>query len=489
MNNGHRHGVYAYRGATLTTAPAQSSTNVLYFGVAPINLVRNYSEKNLVNNPTKVTSYTNAQKTFGYSDNWGEFTLCEPINAHFNLFSVGPIWLCNVLDPDVARKDSETTENITFHNGVAYLESDKIILDTIKIADKKEGKDYSIDYDYGTGKAVFKSDSLDGQVSVSFYEVDFSKITKTDIIGGSTASGKKTGLSAIGYMYLRNYAIPNIVCAPGFSQYPEVEAALAAACQDINGHYAAYHISDLPTVDESGVAVDTIEKAKKWRDANGYSSEDGDVAWPMVIGSDKKHYHVSTFAACVFLEQDIENNNLPIASCSNKTIPAIGQYFGENSENGGFDREEANDLDEVGILTIAPWAGSWKLWGGHTAAYRYGVNNDERLIFHNSPRIMMYIMNWFQETFDPNIDDLLTKNTVDEIITTTTEFLNRLCNMGGLIGTPIVEFSEVDNPTSDLVNGQITIGIQETSAPLLHSIIGKVQYTDDGLSSLLGGVE
>lgn len=487
MNNGHRHGVYAIRGASLTTAPAQSNTNVLYFGRAPINLVRGYKDKDLINNPTKVTNLSNAQKTFGYSDNWGNFDLCEPINAHFNLFSVGPIWLCNVLDPDKHRKDEKTTATVVFNNGVGYLASDTIILDTVEIADETEGIDYSIDYDYATGKAIFSSATLDGQIEINYYEVDPSQITKEDIIGGTTASGKRTGFSAISYMYLKNYAIPNIVCAPGWSQYPEVEAALAAACQDINGHYMAYHIADLPTVDEQGVAVDTIAKAKKWRADNGYSSEDGDVAWPMVVGSDKKNYHISTFAAAVFLQQDIESSNLPIASCSNKTIPAIAQYFGGNSENGGFDREEANELDEVGILTVAPWAGSWKLWGGHTAAYRYGVNNDERLIFHNSPRIMMYIMNWFQESFDPNIDELLTRNTVDEIITTTTEFLNRLCNMGGLIGTPVVEFSEVDNPTSDLVNGQITIGIQETSAPLLHSIIGRVQYTDDGLSTLLGG--
>ena len=41
----------------------------------------------------------------GYAQNWADFTLCEAFAQHFDntVGNVGPIYVVNVLDPDVHR--------------------------------------------------------------------------------------------------------------------------------------------------------------------------------------------------------------------------------------------------------------------------------------------------------------------------------------------------------------------------------------------------
>ena len=56
--------------------------------------------------------------------------------------------------------------------------------------------------------------------------------------------------------------------------------------------------------------------------------------------------------------------------------------------------------------------------------------------------------------------------------------------MGALIGDPTVEFNELDNTYSDVVNGVFTWNIQITPTPMAKALICKVAYTTDGFSSL-----
>ena len=72
--SGHEHGARAFRSSTVGPVATLTNTAVFYCGLAPVNLVRGYADKGLVNQPIKVTSLANAQSTFGYSTNFGQFT-------------------------------------------------------------------------------------------------------------------------------------------------------------------------------------------------------------------------------------------------------------------------------------------------------------------------------------------------------------------------------------------------------------------------------
>ena len=53
-----------------------------------------------MNKPILVTDIAQARKALGYSEDWGKYTLCEAMHAHFELGGVGPLVLINVLDPE-----------------------------------------------------------------------------------------------------------------------------------------------------------------------------------------------------------------------------------------------------------------------------------------------------------------------------------------------------------------------------------------------------
>ena len=203
MANEYLYGAYGHIGETVAQSAVQAGTTPVYIGTAPVNLVRDFGKAGIINAPIKITSLVDAQKKIGYSSDWGTFTLCEAVYAHFNntLGNIGPIYVINVLDPSAGkhRKETATTKTLTFTGGRAEFASDKIILDTLTIAKNDsgnyvEGTDYAVDYNFTKGTVIItslKDDAqLAGSLTASFSEVDDSEIADSDIIGGVTSSGE-----------------------------------------------------------------------------------------------------------------------------------------------------------------------------------------------------------------------------------------------------------------------------------------------------------
>ena len=147
-----------------------------------------------INTPVRLRNLGEAQSKIGYSENWDSFSLCEVVDYHFNntVENAGPIYIINVLDPDTHRKKTQTTKSVGFSNGKGTFNSDTIILDTLAIADKTEGVDYSLEYNFTAGAVTITSlidtDPLKDDVNVTFYEVDTSMIEAADIIEIGRAS-------------------------------------------------------------------------------------------------------------------------------------------------------------------------------------------------------------------------------------------------------------------------------------------------------------
>ena len=486
MANEYKYGAYGHLGETVAQNAVQAGTTVVYVGVAPVNLLRGY--KGVINYPVKLTNYPNAQKTIGYSDDWNKYSLCEAVSAHFNNTkgNIGPIYVINVLNPDIHRKKEQTDQNLVFSNGQALIKSDTIILDTLALEGAVEGMDYQVDYNYTKGLVVIKSigtNMLSGSVAASYYEVEIEDIDEADIIGGVTAQGEYSGLGALQLLYQEQNQVCNLLAVPGWSDKPEVYKAMCTAAEQVNGHWDAFVLADIPVQ-----GVNTIDEAKAWKVSHGYNNERSKVFYPKAKESTGIVYHLSTMAAVEFMRTDYSHDSIPMETCGNKEIPISGQYFGE-SVNQGFDQQMAKELTSAGISTCVFWGGNWVLWGDHTAAYSYGADVDPRAIFDVSMRMLFHITNSFQREWGTTIDKPFTKQLRDRIINREQEKLDALVAQGALIGTPEVLFLESENSTTDMLNGDFRWDIPVTPVPPLKSATVYVAYTDTGFAAYFNSDE
>ena len=495
----YKYGAYGELEATAAQSAAQTGTAPVYVGLFPINLVRGYAAAGLTGKPVKLNNLVHAQKTVGYSSDWATFTGCEAIAAHFDNTkgNIGPIYVINVLDPAVNRKQQITAVSLAFSAGRATIDSSKIILDTLKLVKKAaededpaeyyvEGEDYVVDYNFTTSKVVISSVDSDnpitGTVGAEFYEIDATAITSTDIIGGVTASGVYSGLGCLKLMFPELGVVPNLIACPGWSHIPAVYNAMITAAQKINGHWYSFVLADIPLTDSEGAAIDTIAKAIAWKAANGYISEFSKVYWPQGADNTGRVFHLSTMAAVELMRADQSHNEVPMETCGNKTVPLIKQYLGASYNGNGFDKEASLELTQNGISTLISWSGV-VLWGDHTAAYKYGTDVDPRSIFDVSIRMIEHIINGFQTRHLSDIDEPMSLAKKDEIVNEEQEILDSYAAMGALLGEPTILFLENENSTTDLMNGDFKWSIPVTPTPPLKSATAGVSYTDDGFES------
>lgn len=485
----YKHGTYGEFAPSIGKPASSSGTVAVYVGTAPVNLIRGYATAGVINEPVYLPSLAAVKRTVGYAADWASFTLCEAFALHFDSDeNVGPIVAINVLDPATHKKSASTTKQISFADGKATIDSTTIILDTLVLADKVEGTDFSIDYDFGKGQVIIESlgdTKITGSVNATYSEVDVAAVDKDDVIGGATTAGVYTGLGCVSLVYQDLNLIPNIIAAPGWSDKKEVYTALVKAATEINGHWNAMAVVDIPLMDSS-TAVDTIEKANTWKDTNGYTSERAKVCWPQGIDNSGRIFHASTLWAWRQMIVDATHDGVPMESASNKAVPVVKQYFGASSTNRGFDQQRGNDLNQNGISTIVFFGGLWVLWGPHTAAFVHGKVTDNRVIFDVSMRMMMHQSNSFQEDWATTIDSPMTRAMADTIKNREQEKADALASMGALIGTPVVRFDEDDNSTDELVQGNFVWSTESTPTPPFKSGTMKVAYSSDGFTSFIG---
>ena len=484
------HGAYGEISDSRVTEAAQADVVAAYIGTAPINLVRGYADKNLVNMPIKVANMSDAQSKLGYSEKWEDFTLCEAFAAHFDntVGNVGPIYVVNVLDPDTHKKAEKTTKELSFSNQRSEFESSDIILDTFAIADKVEGVDYSLEYNFAKGTVVVKllGDAADATLQCSYNTVDASAVEESDIIGQTTEEGEYTGLFAMCLLYQYHNAVLNMLAAPGWSHIPAVYRAMCSTVQQLNGHWDGFVHADIPLEGADGAAINTLAKAIAWKAANGYTSERSKVYWPQIKDGSGRVFHLSTAGQVTMLRVDLGHDGVPFESPSNKEIMATAQYFGKDSKSRGFDQHTGNQLNEKGITTACFWGGQWVIWGPHTAAFAYNGGTDARAIFDSNVRMLMHITNSFQLDHGTEIDSPLTPQDRDTILNAEKEKLDTLTGIGALIGTPTVEFVESANPESNLMNGDFVWDFSATPVPPFKSGTARISYTDEGFAAFFG---
>ena len=274
---GYIHGAYGSLDSSIITAADTAPSVPLIVGTAPVNLVRGYAKNGIINAPVYVGDL-GAKNTIGYSSDWKHFTLCEMLSTLFDnaIGNIGPAYFINVLDPSIHKKEGKTTKSLTFTHGRAYIRSDTIIIDSFGLADKTEGTDYNLSYNFSTGQlAVTSVDSnnpITGTIEASYDEVDPEAVTDDDIIGTKTEDGVYTGLQVGELVYSNNDAIINLVAAPGWSEHPAVYNALVEFCQAINKHWYAMPYADIPIVADKSVKDAKVEtKTVEIKDSKAFT--------------------------------------------------------------------------------------------------------------------------------------------------------------------------------------------------------------------------
>lgn len=477
----YKHGVYVSEVAT-SIVPAVNTTAGLpvVFGTAPVHLATDRAE---VNKPILCYSYAEAVQQFGYSKDWDKYTLCEVIYSQFALYNRAPIVFVNVLDP-ATHKNTVTNKEVKLTNKVGKVEA-AALLETLKVkatssgAALVAGTDYEAAYDddgvLNITVLANGSAATAATLYVDYDELDASAVDADDIIGGiSVTDGSYKGLEALNKVFPLTGLVPGIVLAPGWSENPTVAAVMKTKAGNINSHFQAITLNDVPTS-----TVKKYTDVKAWMNNNNYTDTAQVVCWPMVkMGDDI--YHMSTHVLGVIATVDSSNDDVPYESPSNKTMQINGTCLADGTEVA-LGPDEAEYLNGQGVVTALNFIGGWKCWGNRTACYP--SNTDVKDAFISIRRMFYWHAQTFIQTYWAKVDKPINKRLIQTVVDSENIRLNGLTAQGCILGGRI-EFREDDNPTTNLMDGIIKFHTYLTPCSPAREIENVLEYDPEYFETL-----
>lgn len=463
------HGVYKNEAATSIIAPVEGETGLpVVIGTAPVFL----TEKPKVNEPVLCYSYAEAVKSFGYTEDYNNFTLCEFIYSQFALYGQAPAVLINVFDPEkhcekISEKSFSAVDNIV-NLGQNVIKSAGISFD---VANK-----FSAAYDENND-CIITFEGTVSNVKASYTIAKPENVSPNDIIGGVSAkTGKISGLELIDGIFPRFRLVPGIIAAPKFSSLPEVAAVMRAKTENINGLFSCICVVDIPS-DTTG--AQSYSQAVEWKNSHNLNHERQLVCWPMVEIGDKK-FHMSTQLIGVINATDSDNDNVPYKSPSNELLQ-IDSVTTDTGTEIVLGLEQANYLNSQGIITAINFVNGFVAWGNRTACYP--GNSDVKDCFIPVRRMFDYISNTFILTFWQNVDQPVTLRLIQTIINSFNIYLNGLTARQMILGGRI-EFRGDENPTTNLIDGKLIFHVFITPPVPAETIEAIFEYDPDYLNSL-----
>ncbi|WP_260288451.1 phage tail sheath family protein [Peribacillus aracenensis] len=482
----YEHGITIQENATSVTPPIQTSSGVqVVIGTAPIHLALDPNAA--VNKPILASTWDQAVKSLGYSENFKSYSLCESMFASFKLFQVSPVVFINVLDPSV-HKTAVTDQSVSFTKGSGIIEAEGVLLSSVELINEDGTKTFvkNTDYTLAFNKnnkpeiSVIPSGAIGvtESLKVSFDKVDPTKVTKDDIIGGYDAvTGKYSGAELIRQVFPMFSLIPGLLLAPGWSHFPEIGLILDAKGRKINGNFNCMNVLDI----DSSI-VKKYEDVAAWKANNSYTSEKSIALWPKVkVGNLILSY--SAVMAASIAHIDASNEDVPFVSPSNKRLPISGTVLADGTEVY-LEQTQANSLNGSGIVTAINWSG-WRSWGNNTAAYPNTTDPKDRFIAIR--RMFDWWGNTFIQAYFDRVDDPLNFRLIESVVDSENLRANGYQAKGQIAGASI-EFSEELNSQSDILAGKITF-IQKIAAftPAEH-IVNILEFDPTMLTnSIFGG--
>jgi len=271
--------------------------------------------------------------------------------------------------------------------------------------------------------------------------------------------------------------VPDLICAPGYSENPTV-AAVMATKTSVNGIFRAKALIDISSADTGGAK--TYTEAIALKGTNNLVDENQILCWPM-LKLDSRVFHMSTQLAGLIATVDSGNDGCPYESPSNKALKANAMVLASGKELN-LTHAQANILNAQGIVTALNFMGGWVAWGNYTACYP--VNTDVKDMFIPVSRMFDWVGNTVVKTFWGKLDKPMNTRLRDNIVDTCNIWLNGVVGSGYLLGAR-VEVKESENPLTDLMAGIIRVHIYITPPSPAQEIDFILEYDVNYVESAL----
>ena len=477
MATGYRHGVYAERLATSLVPPRRTTVSIPFvIGVAPVHKLA--PDKRPVNQVKMISTYTEFATLMGWDDDLPTYNLCEFAKVFFSLYTVTPMFVVNVFDPAV-HKATVPDESKTFSaEGQIRVGRYGLTGVTVKSTDGLTtyvlGQDYELDGPGGivTRKTAGAIAAL-ATVKLSYTHGDPSQVDTADIIGG-VAGGKRTGLELVDMAFPMFREVPGMIVSPGFSADPAVALLMTAKGSNVNGHFRAKAICDLPE------SLSLYSDVPGWKNDHNLVDENMVVCWPRLKFGTEIHW-MSSHLAALYAQVDAGNGDVPYETPSNKSWVAEGAAIA--GTDVWLTPEEANYLNGQGVVTALNFIGGWRCWGGRTAAYP--DDTDVINAFDCINRMFDWMQNQVILTFWSKVDKPMTRRLIETIVDSVNIWLNGLSAREYILGGRL-EYLSAENPTTDLMDGISRFHLYATPPSPARELVFLLEYDPSYLQNLFG---
>lgn len=489
----YNHGIRIQENATSLSAPVNGTAGLqVIIGVAPVNLADD--PYNVANKPIIANSFAEASAAVGYCDDFGDYTICESIDASFRIMNVAPIVLINVLDP---TKHKTVMEEDTYEvtNGQVTINKFGILVDKLVVkADEnplKEGKDYVTVFDDNGYVVVTLVESTGlSSLKISGEIIDPSQVKYTDIIGGyDVNTGEEKGLEVIRQVYPKLQLTPGLIVCPGWSANANVAAAIAAKTTGINGVFSCQAIVDINTVKEGESRFNETEGALKYtdvkevKDSTGLISPNLYAVWPCAKVGDKI-YHASSLVAALTAYTDATNDDVPNLSPSNRAVGISGLCLEDGTEVV-IDEQQANVVNSYGVGTFNNFDG-WVTWGNNSVAYPNTKDPKDR--WFCCRRFFSWWENSFVLTYHKRVDNPNNTRIVQDIVDDENIKGNSYVAQDKCAGA-YIEYIESENTVNDIIGGKIQFRHHLAPYTPAEDILDIFEFDPDLLQTAFSGGE
>ena len=468
------HGISSKKQTTSVSSPVVVATGIPFIvGVSPAHMVGGK-----VNMVVIANDYEEAVKSLGYSDDWGKYGISEAVYTQFVLYQQSPAFFVNVLDPSKHKKEVGGEYEITENQIVLPLDT---IAESVRIEGKEKGTDFEVFYNDTACIVEFVEDTT-GEMTVSCTEVDPSKVTKADIIGGySIATHKTTGLELIDDCFPKYRIVPDLILCPNWSCDSEVAAVMSAKGENINGIFAADALLDVDTSTEGGAVYYTEVPA--WKQSKNFMKPNELVCFPKLKLGDRV-FNFSTQQAGLMARTDNDGSlgdGTPCESASNKSLQADSMVLA-NGEEVVLDVQKANYLNDNGVITGLNFINGFVSWGDYTACFP--ANTDPVDYFYCISRMFKWVAKTVTLSYWSRVDRKLTRRMIDAILQGINDWLAALTADEKIVGGR-VELREDENSLTALMSGKAKFHIYITPPSPLRLMEYVLEYDVSYLSKLL----
>lgn len=477
------HGVSASKKTTSVSTPVVAASGVHFVvGAAPVQTITGGK----VNEVIMAQKYEEAVQQLGYSDDWKKYGLCEEIYTAFQLYKISPVFFVNVLDP-AKHKTAVTAADLTPTDNQIRLPLEAIaksvvVKNTATAEDKLQpGEDYEVFYD-DTNCVIEFLTARTTAANVAYDKVDPSQITAADIEGGFNTSTKKTtGLELIDSVFPKYTIAPDIILCPNWSQNSEVAAVMAAKAENINGVFEAVAVLDVDTTEESGVTY--YSEVPAWKKQKNFMKKMEIVCFPRVALGEKTFNFSTQLAGSMTATDNNEDlgGGTPCESASNKTLQADRMVVADGTEVL-LDLQNANFLNENGIVTGLNFYNGFVSWGNYTACYP--SNTDPADYFYCINRMFRWVAKTCILSYWAYTDRKLVRRLIDAILQGVNDWLNGLTAEEKILGGR-VEMNEDENTTTALMAGRVKFHIYITPPSPLQQLEFVLEYDLSYLEALM----